>query len=36
MEGPAGVKKAYLEADGNISVIKSKKDDEVQSRKKRI
>jgi uncharacterized membrane protein YcaP (DUF421 family) len=36
MGGPAGVKKAYLEADGNISVIKSKKNDDVKSRNKRI
>jgi uncharacterized membrane protein YcaP (DUF421 family) len=36
MEGPAGVKKAYLEADGNVSVIKSEKDDDLQSRKERI
>ena len=36
MEGPAGVKKAYLEADGNISVIKKKKDDDVKRAKKRI
>jgi uncharacterized membrane protein YcaP (DUF421 family) len=35
IDSPAGVKKAHLEGDGNISVIKSKKEDDAKHPKKR-